>query len=87
MFLSPPLTPELEAFVERAVTSGRYGTASEAVREGLRLLEERETKFLALKQDIQRGMDSPVAGDLDAVFGASVKAQGLERLNQLRAAK
>lgn len=81
------LTPELEAFVERAVASGRYGTASEAVREGLRLLEEREAKFLALKHDIQRGMDSPVAGDLDAGFAATVKQQGRERLRRLRAAE
>ena len=28
------LTPELDAFVEQAVNSGRYGSASEAVREG-----------------------------------------------------
>ena len=81
------LTPELEAFVERAVMSGRYGTASEAVREGLRLLEEREARFQALKQDVQRGMDSPVAGDLDPTFAASVKQQGRERLRQLRAAE
>jgi antitoxin ParD1/3/4 len=36
------LTPELEAYVEGKVESGRYNSASEVVREALRLLEEAE---------------------------------------------
>jgi len=40
--LNVSLTPELEQFVQSRVASGRFQTASEVVREGLRLLEERE---------------------------------------------
>ncbi|MEO0035396.1 MAG: hypothetical protein RLZZ501_1419 [Pseudomonadota bacterium] len=38
-----------ERFVEQAVKTGRYGSASEVVREGLRLVEEREAKLKALR--------------------------------------
>ena len=41
-----------EHFVASAVEQGRYGSASEVVREGLRLVEEREAKLLSLRQSL-----------------------------------
>jgi len=42
-----------EGFVETVVKSGRYASASEVVREGLRLVEEREAKLIALRETIE----------------------------------
>jgi antitoxin ParD1/3/4 len=47
-----------EAFVDEVVRSGRYGSASEVVREGLRLVEEREARLLALRQMLDRSIES-----------------------------
>ena len=44
--------PRWEVFVETVVKTGRYGSASEVVREGLRLVEEREAKLLALRETL-----------------------------------
>jgi len=46
------LTPQLEEFVRRKVASGLYNNASEVVREGLRLMIEREAAA-------QRAPDAP----------------------------
>ena len=47
------LTPELERLVNEKVESGLYQTASEVVREGLRLVEEREAKLRELRATIE----------------------------------
>ena len=67
-----------EEFVEGVVQDGRYGSASEVVREGLRLVEEREAKLTALRQTIEASIAEGGARSQDEVSAAlSAKAQAL----------
>ena len=69
MASSYTLGGHFEGLIRTLVSSGRYASASEVVRDGLRLLEEREqtreAKLAALKADIQAGLDSGSAEPLD----------------------
>ncbi len=54
-------------FVQSSISAGRYKNTSEVIRAGLRLLEEEESKIVALRQAIQEGVDSGIATDFDPV--------------------
>ncbi len=61
------LTDRLDNFVETSVTKGHYQNASEVVREGLRLLQQRQQedmlKLRRLRKAIQEGEDALARGD------------------------
>ncbi len=54
-----------ENFVDNKVSEGRFSSASEVIRAGLRLLEEEENKVLALKNAIQEGIESGIVEGFD----------------------
>jgi antitoxin ParD1/3/4 len=54
-----------ESFVDLKVSEGRFKNASEVIRAGLRLLEEEESKIVALKNAINEGISSGIAKDFD----------------------
>lgn len=64
MAISADLGPVLEKYVETLVEKGRYNSKSEVIREGIRLVQERETRLAALHAAIQVGIDAANAGDL-----------------------
>lgn len=52
-------------FIRNSIIRGRFKNASEVIRAGLRLLEEEESKVIALRNAIQEGIDSGIAYDFD----------------------
>jgi antitoxin ParD1/3/4 len=54
-----------DQFVSSQVSAGRYKNVSEVIRAGLRLLENEESKAIALKNAIQQGLNSPKVEDFD----------------------
>ena len=54
-----------DQFVQTQVSAGRYKNVSEVIRAGLRLLENEENKVIALRNAIQKGLDSPIVEDFD----------------------
>jgi antitoxin ParD1/3/4 len=77
------LTEHLDHFVESQVASGRYGNASEIIRESLRLLEEQEqerkAQLKALRRAAKQGFD-----EIDQ--GKGIVLKGKKALNQFIAA-
>ena len=65
--ISAELGKPLEKFVAELVASGRYGSKSEVLREGVRLIQEREARLAALDAAIARGLADAEAGRTHAI--------------------
>lgn len=52
-----------EVFIRNEVSSGRYGSASEVVRDALRVLEERKTKLEVLRAHLAEGAAQAARGE------------------------
>lgn len=63
---SVALGQHFEEFIQASIMSGRYNNASEVVRSGLRLLEDREQKMAALRSAIEKGLESGIEDDFDS---------------------
>jgi antitoxin ParD1/3/4 len=76
------LTPELEGLIRQKVSSGRYNSASEVVREALRLMEAedqlRAAKLAQLRHEIQEGLDSGPARPWNV---SELKREGRKRFS------
>jgi antitoxin ParD1/3/4 len=62
MAMSADLGEALEGFVTKLVATGRYHSKSEVLREGVRLVQEREARLAALDASIARGLADVDAG-------------------------
>jgi len=70
--ISADLGRQLETFVSKLVETGRYNSKSEVLREGVRLIQERERRLAALDAAIARGLADAEAGrtkPAEEVFG------------------
>ena len=80
--ISADLGTQLESFVTKLVETGRYNSKSEVLREGIRLIQEREARLAVLDQALARGLADADAGrvkpadDVFARLEAKYQAMG-----------
>jgi len=60
--ISADLGKQLESYIQQLVDTGRYGSKSEVLREGVRLVQDRETRLAAMDASILRGIAEADAG-------------------------
>ncbi len=74
------ITPELEELINKKVKTGLYHSASEVVREGLRLLKEQDElkafRLRELKKDIEDGLEEARSGRIAPLDTEAIKREG-----------
>jgi antitoxin ParD1/3/4 len=84
--ISADLGPQLERFVAKLVETGRYNSKSEVLREGVRLIQERETRLSVLDQALARGLADAEAGQVkpmsDVVARLASKYEGMKPVRE-----
>ncbi len=81
--ISANLGPQLESFVTKLVETGRYNSKSEVLREGIRLIQEREARLSVRDLALARGLDyaqkSWIKHMTEVVARLEAKYQGMGR--------
>ncbi|PKP63326.1 MAG: type II toxin-antitoxin system ParD family antitoxin [Alphaproteobacteria bacterium HGW-Alphaproteobacteria-8] len=84
--ISADLGQQLESFVSKLVETGRYNSKSEVLREGIRLIQEREARLAVLDHALARGISDEEAGRTkplaDVVARLERKYDGAGRLKE-----
>ena len=85
------LTPQLEALIQKKVKAGTYQTASEVVREGLRLLHERDEELAWVRKEVAKGFAAVERGEYTEYDSSErgkltreITERGRKRLAQMR---
>ncbi|MBF0255053.1 MAG: type II toxin-antitoxin system ParD family antitoxin [Gammaproteobacteria bacterium] len=91
MSLNVSLPPELESRVREHVASGLYGSASEVIREALRLFEAyqslQQSTLAQLRADVAQGIADKESGRIEPLDMAGIKRLGRERLGRSASAQ
>ena len=81
----PALDPRDEAFIDDAVSSGRYASRAEVISQGVKLVREREDRLAEVRAAVERGLEDVKAGRVDDIDAAFDRIETM--LDEIEAAK
>ena len=79
LVMASGLPREFEDFVQQELASGRYGSQTDVICAGLRLLRERDSRLASLRNDVKLGIDQLDRGEGRPLDAESIKARGRQR--------